>query len=271
MNPPYAEFSRHLSHFLGTVVLDVLWGWVINEEMSDWVQGGCRICAEGIRLWQEATPADLARWGVADGQAWPPRLHTLASKWYHPWHVVVELGGLYLDGDGVSTRAELLSRWGRHIREPRLVPYRKERLARYRIRGDSAASAFLGGWLSRRFGPFRPALLTDEGAWSTPLSSEEKKRPQGQVGYALNREEAGLLLRAMRGEGRFWRVVERPGTGPLLVDRVDCQAAIGTSDAGDRAAQLALYLWERNGSCDCWDCASRIPEAATRRRARTAN
>jgi hypothetical protein len=64
----------------------------LPDGASSWCQGGCLVLA-------------LALSALVDGE-----MLVVASR-RGPEHVVVRLGDVYLDGDGISTEEELLHRW----------------------------------------------------------------------------------------------------------------------------------------------------------------
>lgn len=78
--------------------------------MNLWTEGGCWGLAKAIH--REYGGAIFA---IVDPFLKPP-LNTLAQ------HVVVELHGVYLDGDGASTLEQLLRRWKKILgNDPRLL------------------------------------------------------------------------------------------------------------------------------------------------------
>jgi hypothetical protein len=161
-------FGEALEAFLNSnqIVHSILMENILNGEMADFLVGGCRICAEGMRAWMHACPATLSRWGVMAPPTSPctPILQTrrvaIVSKWYHPKHVVVEAEGLYLDAAGIHTQVALLERWARW--GPRITACSSQRLTRYRIVADKGASDELALSLAREFGAFQVEWLRSE-------------------------------------------------------------------------------------------------------------
>ncbi len=91
--------------------------WVNSEEgglpllppgYEDWETGGCGILAQALHRW---IGPGSKKYAVMGGG--------------RMWHVVVHVGGCYLDGKGASTEKELLSRWKQKIGgEAHLHPFR---------------------------------------------------------------------------------------------------------------------------------------------------
>jgi hypothetical protein len=81
-----------------------------------WGAGGCYAMALALKALLDDPAAHLV--AITHGDDW------LAQ------HVLVEIDGYYLDGDGASTRAQLLTRWRKEegLRSPRIVALRDARL-----------------------------------------------------------------------------------------------------------------------------------------------
>lgn len=84
-------------------------GWnVLPRAYATWVSGGCWILARGLHEW---IGPKSSLWAVYSGDLMQ--------------HVVVKVGACYLDGDGASTKKELLDRWEKdeHLSDLTLKPF----------------------------------------------------------------------------------------------------------------------------------------------------
>lgn len=88
---------RSLSRRLHTVLYSPGVFALITPYKCGWLDGGCGIAAEGIALW---LGAKTQIWVLLDAQG-------------RAQHLLVRYGEWYLDGDGISTGAELLARWAK--------------------------------------------------------------------------------------------------------------------------------------------------------------
>jgi len=147
---PIVSFCRALRRFLyggsnelqGSAAFQLLAPW-----QCGWLDGGCHILADAVQMWLGAAATTL--WGVSHGQ-------------HLPDHIVVQCGGWYLDGDGVSSKRALLRRWRRveHVPGATLFPYNAAAGERSGIPRDRETSACLAQLLGRRWaGPAVVALL----------------------------------------------------------------------------------------------------------------
>lgn len=74
-------------------------GWnILPLAYSTWLQGGCWVLAQALHEW---IGAGSELWAIFD-------VETDLMQ-----HVVLRVKGCYLDGDGASSRDELLQRWER--------------------------------------------------------------------------------------------------------------------------------------------------------------
>jgi hypothetical protein len=97
----------------------------LPDRASSWCQGGCLVLAQAL-----CALVNEEMLVVASGRG--------------PEHVVVQMGDVYLDGDGVSTEAELLHRWRTEERLPGafLDRYRPDACRARHIPGASPVETF---------------------------------------------------------------------------------------------------------------------------------
>lgn len=106
----WRRFGQRLKRTLATnVAMELL-------PKGTWVAGGCHTLMKALSpLFHGSRPMAL----IGD------RIPGLVE------HVVLDVRGGYLDGDGFSTLDELVSRWStiEMVKNPRLIPYRPEELS----------------------------------------------------------------------------------------------------------------------------------------------
>jgi hypothetical protein len=120
-----------------------------------WLDGYCCILAEALLLWVSGAGEPVVRMVR-------PRLMMLAGEGKAFDHVVLQLvGRWFLDGDGVSSRRELLLRWQTRegLRAPRLLDFDEQVLAASKTPRDAETSHWVADCLAQALGPFTPALL----------------------------------------------------------------------------------------------------------------
>lgn len=102
-SPKLAAFGARLHAYLGKGLINRKW----------WTHGGCWTLATALHRFLGDDRTDL--WGVGDP------LTGIA------YHVAVNVGGCFVDGDGASSETELLARWkkifpGRFLLVRKLTP-----------------------------------------------------------------------------------------------------------------------------------------------------
>lgn len=87
-----------------------------------WLDGGCAVLGLALHLW-------YGRMGELTGLWSSPSVYTACTMLQH---IVFRVGPYYLDGDGVSTRERLLTRWrhDEYVRRPHLEPITPRELRR---------------------------------------------------------------------------------------------------------------------------------------------
>lgn len=110
---------------------------------STWELGGCWPLAEALYQWIGRGSERWAVWGE-----WAP------GPGYIPGHIVVKIGNCFLDGTGVSSKAELLARWMQRAPGiPYLAPVSPKSARRAAVWCDRHLVGQLVEALERTFGP----------------------------------------------------------------------------------------------------------------------
>jgi hypothetical protein len=112
------DFGRRLRRLLQT---DEAYE-ILGPDGGDWTAGGCWVLGEALTAWAGSA---AGRYVVID--------------YGTPHHMVIRLGGLYVDGDGASTKRSLLKRWAEveGLEKPQLEKWGKTDEAVWRGEGMS--------------------------------------------------------------------------------------------------------------------------------------
>ena len=194
-NPHLLPFHRHF--------LDLLWQGRIAKLLDElqyseplwpqrkktWTEGGCLILAKGILGWMLSSspirdngtplPRGLQPLLSTDFSCMDFHLRSMTASVYslrpielavweswddEPYHVVVALGPLCLDGNGLSDCDTLLFEWEDYFRGGAYLGLlsQKETIA-YGIPQHDALSLIITKELRSAFGPFHPDLLFPTG------------------------------------------------------------------------------------------------------------
>ena len=137
--PEMKAFGQKLHEFFYSPEVFV----ILGDAYDSWVAGGCWIAAEALKRWMRPH-AEL--WAI----------HDAANILQH---VVVRLGDCFLDGDGVSTRRELLKRWVEQegVVEPKLKPFSEQQADAFGLVCPADLAEQVTKALEGAFGPWMAA------------------------------------------------------------------------------------------------------------------
>lgn len=155
---------------LGANLYEFLWSdqpgggfHLVEPTGGGWIDGGCRILAEGVQEWLGPENARLVTIDNGDQHAIE--------------HVAVKVGSHYIDGDGVATGSELLDRWEltENVPNPEVRGTDRDILDSTVIPKDGALSAKVATALAERF-PWARALNALWGKKDGPSSGAPAPR-----------------------------------------------------------------------------------------------
>jgi hypothetical protein len=138
---------RHFGRDLRRWLYSKRGAWpILPETYSTWLEGGCWLLARALHEWIGPASELWAIYSWMDSDFHAGKM---------PQHVVVKVGDCYLDGDGASSKEQLLYRWYAEegLQEPELFPVNVEELEAVDIPCPIGPMKDLRKALFEKFGP----------------------------------------------------------------------------------------------------------------------